>query len=314
MVASGTTLTDRERQARRAGATRGRSAPDSGHNRKEARQRARADKQRAKAERATKPRPWPLRWLPRRRLAVVYDISGPKVRLGILWFLANLAGLAVGLELMTPLWAITAFVAGMQASRAWRRRGVQADRVVAGGGAALIAVTGTLTTSLVGIAILLVVAASYYMALIDLKRGNPVTQASYTLQCALLPGLAAAGVLMTLRFDLIAASGLILLVSAYESGDFLIGSGARWKWEGPVMGMIATTVMAFAVSTLRLPPFVLPEALWLGGLAAVLCPVGQLVASAVLPDAGSRASAVRRLDSMMILAPVWALVTGILTV
>jgi hypothetical protein len=270
-------------------------------------------RQQRKAEKATKPRPWPLRWLPRRRLAVVYDVSGPKVRLGVLWFLANLGALAVGLELMTPLWTITAGVAGLQASRAWRREGVRVERVVAGGGAGLIAAAAAFTTGLLGIAILVVVVASYYMALTDLKGGHPLTQASYTLQCALFPGLAAAGVLITLRYDLISTFALILLVSAYESGDFLIGSGARWKWEGPAIGMIAVMVMVFAISTLRLPPFVLPDSLWLGGMAAVLCPIGQLVGSAVLPSADTRAPAVRRLDSLMLLAPVWALVIGILT-
>jgi hypothetical protein len=278
--------------------------------RRAAKQEAR---QQAKAEKAQKPRPLLLRWLPRRRLAVVYDISGPKVRLGVLWFLANLGGLAVGLEAMTPLWAMTAGVAGLQASRAWRKAGVRAHRGVGGGGAALVAVAAAVSVGMLGIAILVVVAASYYMALIDLKGGKPIIQASYTLQCALFPGLAAAGVLITLRFDIIAAAGLILLVSAYESGDFLIGSGARWKWEGPVVGMLATMVMVFALSTLRLPPFVLPSSLWLGGMVAVLAPIGQLAGSALLPSAATRAPAVRRLDSMLVLAPAWAVVSGIVT-
>jgi hypothetical protein len=277
------------------------------------RQERRAAKQQAKADQARGPRPLLLRWLPRRRLAVVYDVSGPKVRLGVLWFLANVAGLAVGLELMTPLWAVTAGIAGLQASRAWRKAGVRAHRAVGGAGAALIAAAAAVSVGFLGIAILLVVAASYYMALIDLKGGKPILQSSYTLQCALFPGLAAAGVLTTLRFDLIAAAGLILLVSAYESGDFLIGSGARWKWEGPVVGMVAAMVMVFAISTLRLPPFVLPDSLWLGGLVAVLAPIGQLAGSALLPSASARAPAVRRLDSMLVLAPVWAVVSGILT-
>ncbi|MGH9244986.1 MAG: hypothetical protein ACRD29_11845 [Acidimicrobiales bacterium] len=254
-----------------------------------------------------------LRWWPRRRLAVVYNVNGPRVRVGVLWFLANLVALAVGLELMTPLWAITAAVAGLQASRAWRKHGTRAHRLVAGVGAGAVAAAAATGAGFMGIAVLAVVGAAYYLALIDLEGGNPVEQAGYTIQCALFAGAAAAGVVSTLRFDVIAATGLLLLVSAYEAGDFLIGSGARWKWEGPAAGMIAALVVAFAISTLRLPPFVLPESLWLAGLVAGLCPIGQLVASAVLPDAGARAPALRRLDSMIVLAPVWALVTGILT-
>ncbi len=282
--------------------------------RERARNQAWADKEKARAERAKTPRPWLLRWLPRRRLAVVYDVAGAKVRFGVLWFLANLAGLSVGLEVMTPLYVITAGTAGLQASRAWRRRGTSVHRMAAGVGAGLLPLAASVSVGFLGVAILLVVGVAYSVALLDLEGGNPLHQASYTVLCALFPGMAAAGVVLTLRYDLIAAAGLILLVSAYDSGDFLIGSGSRRRWEGPAIGIIAVMVMAFAISSLRLPPFVLPEALYLGGMAAVLCPIGQLVASAVLPDAAVRAPAVRRLDSLMVLAPVWALVIGILTV
>jgi len=50
-----------------------------------------------------------------------------------------------------------------------------------------------------------------------------------------------------------------------------------------------------------------------GALAAVLCPAGQLVASAVLPSAGAPASALRRIDSLLLLAPAWAYVVGLVT-
>ena len=269
------------------------------------------EKEAKRAARAKKPRPWLLRWLPRRPLAPVYDIAGPKVRFGVLWFLGNLVGLAVGLELMGPLYIVTAGLAGMQAAGAWRRRGVGASTLVAGLGAGLIPLGAAVSIGFMGVAILVVVGVAYYLALIDLKGGHPLTQASYTVQCALFPGLAAAGVLLTLRYDLIAAAGLILIVSAYDSGDFLIGSGSRRRWEGPAVGMIAVMVMAFAISSLRLTPFVLPEALYLGGMAAVLAPIGQLVASAILPDAAVRAPAVRRLDTLMVLAPLWPLAVAL---
>jgi hypothetical protein len=200
----------------------------------------------------------------------------------------------------------------MQAAGAWRRRGVGASTLVAGLGAGLVPLGAAVSVGFMGVAILVVVGVAYYLALIDLKGGHPLTQSSYTVQCALFPGLAAAGVLLTLRYDLIAAAGLILIVSAYDSGDFLIGSGSRRRWEGPAVGMIAVMVMAFAISSLRLTPFVLPDALYLGGMAAVLCPMGQIVASAVLPDAAVRAPAVRRLDTLMVLAPLWPLAVGFL--
>jgi hypothetical protein len=38
----------------------------------------------------------------------------------------------------------------------------------------------------------------------------------------------------------------------------------------------------------------------------VLCPAGQLLASLILPKVDAAAGALRRIDSLLILAPVWA--------
>ena len=46
-------------------------------------------------------------------------------------------------------------------------------------------------------------------------------------------------------------------------------------------------------------------------LAAVCCPVGQLVASALLPDPDSPAPALRRIDSFLVLGPLWAFLLGL---
>jgi len=42
----------------------------------------------------------------------------------------------------------------------------------------------------------------------------------------------------------------------------------------------------------------------------VLCPAGQLAASMILPKVDSPASALRRIDSLLLLAPAWAFVVG----
>ena len=52
--------------------------------------------------------------------------------------------------------------------------------------------------------------------------------------------------------------------------------------------------------------------LWvLLGLVAVLAPMGQLFASALLPAAGAPASSLRRLDSLLLAAPVWCVGVGL---
>jgi hypothetical protein len=42
-----------------------------------------------------------------------------------------------------------------------------------------------------------------------------------------------------------------------------------------------------------------------GALAAGLCPIGQLLGSAILPRSDARASALRRIDSLLVLGPAW---------
>jgi hypothetical protein len=66
----------------------------------------------------------------------------------------------------------------------------------------------------------------------------------------------------------------------------------------------------FAVSAAGFPPFEIGNSLGFALLAAVLAPAGQLLASLVLPAAGAPAPAVRRLDSLLLLAPAWALLAG----
>jgi hypothetical protein len=157
-----------------------------------------------------------------------------------------------------------------------------------------------------------VAVAATYVAYTDTASRRPMLAGiGDVLQCALLPGGAAAAFLLTERYEIGAVVGLLLVVSAYECGDFLVGSGSSNHLEGPAAGAIAALVMAFAVGAIGIPPFQLPEAFGFGLLAAVLCPAGQLVASAILPSAASPAPALRRIDSLLLLAPVWAWLSGL---
>jgi hypothetical protein len=51
---------------------------------------------------------------------------------------------------------------------------------------------------------------------------------------------------------------------------------------------------------------------WLfGGLVLLLAPLGQLAASALLPSAKAPATALRRMDSLLLAAPVWCFGVGL---
>ena len=104
-----------------------------------------------------------------------------------------------------------------------------------------------------------------------------------------------------------AVLALILLTSAYETGDFLVGSGSANALEGPLSGLVALGTVLFILWIVAPAPFTASSIVLFGALAAVCCPLGQIFASALLPRGAAWAPALRRLDSYLISAPLWLL-------
>lgn len=250
----------------------------------------------------------------RRRLAVVYDVNGPRVRLGVGWFLLAMAALVGGRYAVAALFSATAAFAALQTAREWRKSRARPHRPLAGAGALAIGLAGAVSTSLVGVVILGFAGASLFVAFsaaaASKRRANPIDDAGFTIRCGLFAGFAAACMGITARYSLTAAVGLVLIVAAYEIGDYLVGSGARNPFEGPVAGATAIVVVTFAITAVGLKPFVFPGSFALAALAATLCPAGQVMASVILPKVDAPVSALRRIDSLLLLAPVWALAVG----
>jgi sulfur-carrier protein len=242
----------------------------------------------------------------RRRYAVVYDIDGPRVRLGMLWFVVAAAAIAIGPLTTALAYGGTAAVAGAQTARVWRRRKERPNEVVAAAMAGATALGACLGAGGAGLGLLAGVAAALVVAVGDTRSPNRMlADAGWTIQCALFPGLTAMSMVLLARLDQGSAIALLLLVSAYETGDYIVGSGARNPYEGPAAGLTAIVVVTFIVSTLPISALSFGEAWFFGGLVGVLAPIGQLLASALLPSAGSPASALRRLDSLLLAAPAW---------
>ncbi|HEX4867175.1 MAG TPA: hypothetical protein VFV32_06065 [Acidimicrobiales bacterium] len=249
---------------------------------------------------------------PRRRYTVVYDTSGPKVRLGIVWFVVALAGIAIGPLAVAVAYGAAGAVAAAQTARAWRRRRLRPNDVVAGGIAGAMGLGACFGAGGGGLALLAGVALAYVTATGDTKSPNAaMTDAGWTLQCALPPGLVALSMVLLTRLDQGSAIGLLLLVSAYETGDYLVGSGARNPYEGPAAGGTAIVVVTFILSTLPISALDFGEAWLFGGLVMVCAPLGQLAASALLPAAAAPASALRRIDSLLLAAPLWCFGIGL---
>jgi hypothetical protein len=99
---------------------------------------------------------------------------------------------------------------------------------------------------------------------------------------------------------------MLMLVLVYDASAYLVGTGAASPWEGPAAGAAFILAITLAVAAVFVPPFrgVTP---WVFGfLAAVLAPLGPYAGSALLPEPKSRAPGLRRLDSLLVLGPVWA--------
>jgi hypothetical protein len=250
----------------------------------------------------------------RRRLAVVYDVNGPRVRLGVGWFVLTLVALLGGRWAVSALYAATAAFAALQTAREWRKSGARPHRPLAGAGALVIGLAGAVSTALVGVAILGFVGAALFVAFsaaaASPRKSHPMNAAAFTIRSGLFVGFAASCVAITARYSLTAVVGLVFIVAAYEIGDYLVGSGARNPFEGPVAGATAIVVTTFAITAVGLKPFVFPGSFALAALAATLCPAGQVLASAILPKVDAPAGALRRIDSLLLLAPAWALVVG----
>jgi hypothetical protein len=246
----------------------------------------------------------------RRRLAVVYDVDGPRIRLGVAWFAGAMASLALPVT-AAVVFAVAAGFAGRQIVRAWGAVSWHAD--VAAGLAAVpvLAALAGLPAAL-GVAVVAVVVAAGCALAPDgarLPGGEGRVAAAAILSLAVVPAVAGAAVVLVRSQSVVAAVVLVLVASAYEVGDYIVGSGASNPIEGPLAGMTTATLVALPLALVLVEPYN-TAGIALLGFAAAACPTGQIIASAVLPGAGAHAPALRRIDTLLLLAPLWVAATG----
>jgi len=240
-------------------------------------------------------------------IAPVYDVDGPRIRLGLAWFAAAAAGTAISPLTAAIVYGVAAGLAARQVVRAWGSVPWQAD--MAAGLAALpvlAALAGTVPA--IGSLALVVVVAGVAACAPDGAR-IPGLQgrvaAAGIVVVATLAGVAGAALVLVRSQSVTAALVLVLLVSLYEAGDYIVGSGASNFVEGPLAGATTAVVAGFPLTLILVEPFDV-AGLPLLAFVAACCPLGQMVASAMLPRPGAPASALRRVDTLLVLAPLWA--------
>ena len=250
------------------------------------------------------------------RYLVHYDIDGPRVRLGLAWFVGAVAALALGTVATALYFGVAFAAAASHALRTWRARGAPVDPRVALVTTALTVAAAAVHSRAMGVAVLVLAVAAVALAAKDATGdlGAAFARASLTLQTALPAAVAGGCFVLLAELELWAAISLLLLVSAYETGDFLIGSGSANAFEGPLAGGVAVLVVTLVVAALGFPPFGVGEAFAFGLLVAPGAFAGQILASVMLPHARALAPALRRVDSLLLTAPLWYLGIDVLIV
>jgi hypothetical protein len=251
----------------------------------------------------------------RQRYGVVYDTQGPRVRVGILW--AASVALALAFRPLRPyglatLYAVVAGVAAMQVVDAWHSLRSGSDRWVAALGASTLPMLATLGVRPVGAGLLALVAAAVAAAALRQDRELTVLSAAgHTVLAAGVCGGASASMVLLADYEIGAVIILVLFLMVYDASDYLVGSGAGNGFEGPIAGGLFIAAVASLVAVTGVPPFRGADVWTFALLAALACPAGQFLASAMLPNASVRAPALRRLDSLLIVAPAWAGLVGL---
>ena len=251
----------------------------------------------------------------RKRYGVSYDTQGPRIRIAILWAVA--VALALAFRPLRPyglatLFSVVAGVAAMQVVDAWYAVRIGADRWVAALGASTLPMLATLGVRPLGAGLLGLVAMALVASVMHPGRQmSVVAAAGHTVLSAAVCGGAAASVVLLADYEIGAVIILVLFVMVYDASDYVIGSGAQNGFEGPIAGALFIAAVSGVLAVTNVPPFRGVDIWTFSMLTALVCPAGQILASAMLPTGSVRAPALRRLDSWLIIAPAWAGLVGL---
>ena len=238
-------------------------------------------------------------------LAVVHRSVRPHGRLGLAWA-AVTVGLTVAGPVFLAVWlAVAAFIGAVQTCMVWRKRRERPVTLAAATIAAALPVAASFDTG----AMTAVVVAGVVVTFVARLRAPslvPSRDVALTLAIGVAIGLAAAAPVLVRHTGITATLLLLAMVSVYDAGAYLVGTGASSAWEGPAAGVVALVPLTIFAEVVLIPPFAGAQPLFLGLLAAVLTPAGPVAASALLGDRAGHAPALRRLDSLLLVGPLWA--------
>ncbi len=270
---------------------------------------SRIERRRQRAEIRT--REQERRWS-QNRFAVPHRTDGAKVTLGVAWFVGLLASIVVGPVIVAVFVIPAAAIAALQTAHAWARV-TTSDRQLAAAFAVLIALPGLAGDPLwlgLGAVVGTLSLAAYGGATLTSTDDDPIRFTEVMVR-SVVPVAVAAGSLLVLAGSHAGPFvALVAMVSAYEVGDFVVGSGAENDVEGPAAGLVALALVGYGVSLLPPDPLTASVVPFVIALTALSCVLGQLLGSALLPRGDAWAPGLRRLDSYLLAAPLWVLLVA----
>jgi hypothetical protein len=244
-------------------------------------------------------------------LAVTPSPTRPHGRIGVAWAAVTVAAAIAGQGWLAAWLAIAAFVGASQTAGARRAQGERPPAALAGVTAVALpvaAVYGTREVLLAG-AIALGVALLSVLLLPGRAMGRELGMA---ILIGTIAGAAAAAPVAARGLGADAAVFLLACVCIYDASAYLVGTGAASVWEGPLAGVVALIPVTILAAVVLVPPFPTGAPLLLGALAAALTPLGPLVATALLGSRETDAPGLRRLDSLIVVGPLWTWVAALM--
>jgi len=228
----------------------------------------------------------------------------------LLWAVLLVPAVALGSSGVAVVFAALGGVAGAQTARAWRGAGLRPSRAVAGWGPLLLTLVSVMGLQWAGAGLVALVVAAVVAGFMVPGPGGVLVTTGATVRSALGPAIVGVSMVQLAELGWAVVGMLLLLALGYDLACHVWSSDGAGVVVGRVVGMVTVLVLTLAVSAVHtlfeLDPFGPVAAVWVfGALAAVLCPLGPMVASALLPSAAASAPALRRLDSLIVAAPLW---------
>jgi len=233
----------------------------------------------------------------------------------LVWAVGTTVAVLVGPVALSWWLAPVAAAAAAQATRTWNRRSqgtphggaLPAAAFVGAGFTVLCAAFGV--AALVAGALVAVVFTAAWATTAATRDGGDTASGvdvALTVVCAAVPAAAAVGPVELRAHGLVAALVLVTYALIFDVAAWVVGSGSRHRWIGPLAGMVSIASVSVGIGSI-FPQFHGDSALKLGALAVVLAPIGPGAASLLLGDRRKRVPALRRLDVLVVLGPIWAL-------